>query len=149
MTPHRRAAILIAEDSQFDQMILRRAFGAADIDVELRFVKDGEELLARLRASAAEGSDGDQPAIVLLDLHMPRMNGREALRAIREDDRLKHLPIVMLTTSDSESHIREFYGLGANSYIVKPNNFDDVVATVRELRRYWFDTARLPGRPAA
>ena len=145
MPAERRAAILIAEDSQFDQMILRRAFQAAEVDVDLTFVKDGEELLTRLRTSA-DGNDGEQPAIILLDLHMPRMNGREALRAIREDPRMRHLPIVMLTTSDSESHIREFYGLGANSYIVKPNNFDEVVATVRELRRYWFDTARLPGR---
>lgn len=149
MPPERRAAILIAEDSQFDQMILRRAFSAAEIEADLTFVKDGEELLARLRTSADGGPGGDQPSIVLLDLHMPRMNGREALRAIRDDERLKHLPIVMLTTSDSEAQIREVYGLGANSYIVKPNNFDEVVATVRELQRYWFDTARLPGRPGA
>lgn len=143
MNATRRAAILIAEDSEFDQMILRRAFGAAEVEADLRFVADGAELLEAL--SAAADGESDPPAIVLLDLHMPRMNGREALQAIRADARMKHLPIVMLTTSDSEKHVREFYGLGANSYVVKPNNFDDVVATVRELKRYWFDTARLPG----
>jgi CheY-like chemotaxis protein len=138
-----RAAIVIAEDSAFDQMVLRRAFAAAGIDVDLQFVDDGEALVRHL-TRVVEG-DAKVPGIVLLDMHMPRMSGGEALRAIRADDRMKHLPVVMLTTSDSAQHIREFYGLGANSYVVKPNNFDDIVATVRELERYWFGTARLPG----
>ncbi len=139
----RKGAILIAEDSEFDRMILKRAFAAAGIDADLLFVHDGEELLAHLNAAV----DGGEPApgIVLLDLHMPKMNGREALQAIRRDDRMKHLPIVMLTTSDNPKHVHEFYGLGANSYIVKPNRFDDVVSTVRQLQQYWFGTARLPG----
>jgi CheY-like chemotaxis protein len=141
--PSSRGAIVIAEDSEFDQMILRRAFAAAEIEADLLFVNDGEELLQHLNSIVEE--EAPAPGIVLLDLHMPRMNGREALQAIRADERLKHLPIVMLTTSDSEKHVREFYGLGANSYVVKPNNFDDVVATVKQLRDYWFSTARLPG----
>lgn len=141
--PPKNGAILIAEDSEFDRMILRRAFAAAGIDAELLFVSDGEELLTHLHGVVESGDVA--PGIVLLDLHMPRMNGREALQAIRRDDRMKHLPIVMLTTSDSEKHVREFYGLGANSYIVKPSSFDDVVATVRQLQQYWFGTARLPG----
>ena len=143
MTAPSRAAIVIAEDSEFDQMVLRRAFAAAEINLDLVFVKDGEELMKHLNA-VVEGDEA-VPGIVLLDLHMPRMNGRETLQAIRLDDRMKHLPVVMLTTSDSAQHVREFYGLGANSYVVKPNNFDDVVATVRELQNYWFGTARLPG----
>ena len=92
MTPSRRAVILIAEDSEFDQMILRRAFAAAEIDAELNFVSDGEALLKHL-AAVAEGAE-KTPGIVLLDLHMPKMNGREALQAIRQDDRLRHLPIL-------------------------------------------------------
>ncbi len=142
-TAGKNGAILIAEDSAFDRMILRRAFAAAGIDAELAFVSDGEELMSHLEA-VVDGTEA-LPGIVLLDLHMPKMNGREALQAIRADARMKHLPIVMLTTSDSEKHVREFYGLGANSYIVKPSQFDEVVATVRQLRDYWFGTARLPG----
>jgi CheY-like chemotaxis protein len=142
-----KGAIVVAEDSEFDRMVLRRAFAAAQIDVDLTFVNDGEELLKHLAAVI----DGDQtaPGIVLLDLHMPKMNGRETLRAIRADERLKQLPIVMLTTSSNESHVREFYGLGANSYVVKPSAFDEVVATVKQLQAYWFGIARLPqiGRP--
>ncbi len=143
MTRSNKGAIVVAEDSEFDRMVLRRAFAAADIDVDLTFVNDGEELLKHL-AAVVEG-DEKAPGIVLLDLHMPKMNGRETLQAIRADDRLKQLPIVMLTTSSSESHIREFYGLGANSYVVKPSDFDEVVATVKELQAYWFGIARLPG----
>jgi CheY-like chemotaxis protein len=143
-TSGKRATILIAEDSKFDQMILRRAFAAAEIAVELRFVSDGEDLLTCLRGMVAAGGTSPLPAIVLMDLHMPRMGGREALRQIRLDERLRHLPIVMLTTSGSERHVRELYGIGANSYVVKPNTFEDVVATVRQLEQYWFGIARLP-----
>ena len=142
MTQSNKGVIVVAEDSEFDRMVLRRAFAAAKIDIDLTFVQDGEELLTHL-ASVVDG-DEKAPGIVLLDLHMPKMNGRETLQAIRADDRLRHLPIVMLTTSASESHVREFYGLGANSYVVKPNDFDDVVATVKELQAYWFGIARLP-----
>ncbi len=134
-----RATVLVAEDSKFDQMILRRAFTAAGVEAEIVFVADGEDLLDYL-----ERRDTSQPGIVLLDLHMPRMDGREAVRRIREHERLRLLPLVMLTTSDSEAHVQELYGLGVNSYLVKPSDFDVLVALVRQLSSYWFGTVRLP-----
>lgn len=143
MTPSIKGAIVVAEDSEFDRMVLRRAFAAARIDVDLTFVNDGEELLKHL-ASVVDG-DENAPGIVLLDLHMPKMNGRETLQAIRADERLRQLPVVMLTTSSSENHVRELHRLGANSYVVKPSEFDEVVATVKELQAYWFGIVRLPG----
>ena len=144
MSRDSKAAVLIAEDSQFDQMVLRRAFTSAGIQEELRFVSDGEDLLSYLRQSLENPEQLPYPCIVLLDLHMPRMDGREALMQIRQDERLKHLPVIMLTSSDSDKHVREFYGLGANSYVVKPNNFDDLVHAIRQLKTYWFGVAKLP-----
>jgi two-component system response regulator len=144
MTQGRKATVLIAEDSKFDQMILKRAFATANIAAELRFVNDGEALVAYLQSSIEDKQESPAPAIVLLDLHMPRLNGREALRQIRQDDRLKHVPIIMLTNSDNEKHVQELYRIGANSYVVKPNSFDDIVATVRQLEEYWFGIAKLP-----
>lgn len=142
-----RAVVLVAEDSKFDQMVLQRAFAAGGIEAELHFVDNGEDLLAyleRMLVKLKNGETGQQPGIVLLDLHMPRMDGREAVRQIRQDERFKMLPLVMLTTSDSESHVKELYGLGINSYVVKPNDFDVLVATVRRLNEYWFGAVRLP-----
>ncbi len=144
----KRAFVLVAEDSKFDQMILKRAFVAGGIEADLHFVANGEDLLAYLdqvgRTTADDQTDRPQPGIVLLDLHMPRMDGREAVRRIRQDDRLKLLPLVMLTTSDDEGHVQELYALGVNSYLVKPNDFEVLVATVRQLNDYWFGTVRLP-----
>lgn len=141
------AVVLIAEDSRFDQILLRRAFAAADVQAELHFFENGEELLVYLDRATQKGGAGGamaSPGIVLLDLHMPRMDGREAVRQIRQDERLKRLPLVMLTSSDNESHIQELYALGVNSYLVKPSDFDVLVATVRQLNDYWFGTVRLP-----
>jgi CheY-like chemotaxis protein len=154
MTQGRPTAVLIAEDSKFDQMILKRAFAAAAILQEPRFVNDGEALLAYLEQSLGEkpllpeppAADPDSPVpdLVLLDLHMPRLNGREALRQIRQNDRFKHIPIIMLTNSSDERHIQELYRIGANSYIVKPSSFEAIVATLKQLKEYWFGIAKLP-----
>ncbi|MCW6511931.1 response regulator [Lichenifustis flavocetrariae] len=136
--------VLIAEDNPFDRTILRRAFAAAGSHATLRFFDNGEDLLVFLRASVDEPAKKQGPAFVLLDMHMPRMNGKETLQHIRRDGRLKPLPVMILTTSDNEPHVHEMYELGANSYLVKPNNFDELVATVSGLEGFWFGAARLP-----
>jgi two-component system response regulator len=145
-----RTIVLVAEDSQFDQMVLKRAFAAGAVNVELRFVSDGEDLLAYLVRTRLGTENGNQteirPDVVLMDLHMPRLNGRETLREIRKDEDLRHMPVLMLTTSDNDKHVREFYSLGANSYLVKPNDFKSLVVLVEKLNEYWFGTARLPAR---
>ncbi len=147
--PRTNTVVLIAEDNQFDRTILRRAFTAAGSNAELRFFANGEDLLAYLNPDrpaedAAVRDRGGATAIVLLDLHMPRMNGKETLGHIRHDPRLNLLPVVVLTTSDNDRHVQEMYGLGANSYIVKPNDFTALVATVETLNKFWFGAARLP-----
>jgi two-component system response regulator len=138
------AIILIAEDNKFDRTILQRAFAAIGSSADLRFFSDGEDLVAFLSDAVEHTSEGFAPAIALLDLHMPRMNGRETLTRIRSDERLKALPIVMLTTSDKESHIKEMYSLGANSYLVKPSTFEELVATLGTLEEFWLKAVRIP-----
>lgn len=138
------AVVLIAEDNQFDRTILKRAFAAAGSTAEIRFFVDGQDLLDYLLSVVDEEPEGRPPALVLLDLHMPRMNGKETLNHIRQDDRLKALPVVVLTTSDNNRHVQEMYELGVNSYLVKPSDFDELVSTVGRLERFWSGAARLP-----
>jgi len=141
------AVVLIAEDNKFDRTILKRAFAAAGSTADIRFFNDGQDLLDYLLSLANQELDERAPALVLLDLHMPRLNGKETLQRIRGDERLRPLPVVVLTTSDNERHVQEMYGLGANSYLVKPSDFDDLVATVNGFQRFWSGAARLPKIP--
>ena len=136
-------SILMAEDDADDRVLMRDAFRDSGVEVELEFVPDGVELMARLNA-LIDAPDGELPDLLLLDLNMPRMDGREALHAIREHDGLKHLPVIILTTSTAELDIRVSYQLGANSYVTKPRRFDELIAVLRSLERYWMDIARLP-----
>jgi CheY-like chemotaxis protein len=136
-------SILVAEDDADDRVLLADAFAESGVVVTLDFVPDGVELLAYLTRHDADPSLG-LPDLVLLDLNMPRMDGREALRSIREHERLRHLPVIILTTSTAELDIRVSYQLGANSYVTKPRRFDELIAVLRSLERYWMDIARLP-----
>lgn len=140
---HGSMSILVAEDDADDRVLLADAFAESGVVVTLDFVPDGVELLAYLARHDADPSLG-LPDLVLLDLNMPRMDGREALRAIREHERLRHLPVIILTTSTAELDIRVSYQLGANSYVTKPRRFDELIAVLRSLERYWMDIARLP-----
>lgn len=140
---HGSLSILVAEDDADDRILLADAFAESGVVVTLDFVADGVELLDYLAQCDADASQG-LPDLVLLDLNMPRMDGREALRAIREHDSLRHLPVIILTTSKAELDIRVSYQLGANSYVTKPRRFDELIAVLRSLERYWMDIARLP-----
>ncbi len=147
----KRRTIVVADDDADDCALLRDAFGAAQVDSRIEFVADGRQLLDYLRGTAAAGvadrrRDGD-PAIVLLDLNMPNMDGREALAAIRADPSLQHLPVVVFSTSMHSSDILGSYQSGASSYIVKPSSFTEFTRIARELGAYWLDTVCLPADP--
>jgi CheY-like chemotaxis protein len=140
--------ILIAEDDPDDQLLTREALDENKLTNEIRFVNDGQELIDYLyrRGSFAEPSIAPRPDLILLDLNMPRMDGREALQIIKSDADLRRIPIVVMTTSKAEEDILRTYDLGVNSFIVKPVTFDSLVNLVRVLADYWFSIVRLPTR---
>ncbi len=138
--------LLIAEDDPDDRVLLVEAFGEAKLQAKLVFVDDGEDLLRYLRHET-EYDDRAQfpdPDLILLDLNMPRKNGREALIELKSDERLRHIPTVVLTTSRSEEDIASSYAMGANSYLIKPTNFKDLVGMAEVVRSYWLETVNLP-----
>jgi two-component system, response regulator len=143
--------ILITEDDPDDQLLLQEAFNQAKLTNRVTIANDGVELMEILKPQHDDGSR-HRPDLVLLDLNMPRMDGREALAAIKADPELRSIPVVVLTTSADEGDILKCYGLGANSYICKPVTFSDLVDIVEHLQRYWFELVELPPRgelPAA
>jgi len=131
--------ILLVEDNPDDVKLTRRALRENKIANELVVVSDGVEAmehLAKASAAASEGT-GTLPSVILLDLKLPRMDGLETLRKIRADERLKRLPVVVLTSSKEETDILRSYDHGANSYIRKPVDFEQFSKAVRELELYW------------
>jgi len=136
--------ILMAEDDEDDRDLAQDAFRDAGLTGQIRFVLDGQELVDDLRRHAGSAHP-KRPDIVLLDLNMPRMDGREALAEIRGDESLRDIPVVVLTTSTDEEDIRRSYRLGANSFIAKPVTHAQLVDVMRELATYWFEVVKLPG----
>ena len=142
--------VLVAEDSAHDRLIIEEAFREVGIAVTLRFVEDGEELLDYLTRRGRYGGDdcvAPWPAVVLLDINMPKINGHEAMRAIRADPLLRDLPVVALSTSDSPKQIAQAYAVGVNSFLTKPARFPAFVDLIRMFARYWLLGVRLPPRP--
>ena len=144
-----KAVILLAEDREDDVLLVRKAFQTADMNCELRVVRDGEEAMAYL---AGEGKFQDRaefpfPDLVLLDLKMPRVDGFEVLRWIREHPRIKNLRVVVLTSSHQLRDVNEAYRLGANSFLVKPLDFENFVETSKALRSYWLVLDHAPEVP--
>lgn len=139
----RRAIVLLVEDNSNDVELTKIAFETARFSVELHHVGDGEECLAFLRKEG-RFSAAPMPDLVLLDLHMPRMNGLEVLEAVTHDPRLKHLPIVVLTTSESDSEMLEAYQLRCSGYLVKPVGFANFAKVIQGLEDYWFTLVVLP-----
>ena len=137
--------ILMADDDMDDQMLAREALVEARLANDLYFVKDGEELLDYLhnRGEYAE-QPVPRPGLVLLDLNMPKKDGRQALKEIKEDANLRRIPIVVLTTSVAEEDILRTYDLGVNSYITKPVTFEGLVEVMKSLGKYWFEIVELP-----
>ncbi|MBD3221011.1 response regulator [bacterium] len=138
--------ILYAEDDPEDRLLVRDALAESRLANRLDTVTDGVELLAYLRREGKYADRPDElPGLILLDLNMPRMDGREALREIRADEALRRIPVVVLTTSKAEEDVLRSYDLGVNSFVVKPVTFDALVETVRALGRFWFEIVELPG----
>ena len=138
--------ILMADDDADDRRLTRDALEESRLANDLRFVENGEELLSYLR-NKGKYADRDafpRPGLILLDLNMPRMDGRTALKEIKADPELRQIPVTVLTTSKADEDIFRSYDLGVNSYIVKPVTFEALVDILQTLEKYWFEIVELP-----
>lgn len=145
-TDRKPITILIAEDDEDDRLWTQEAITESRVANAVRFVEDGEELMDYLycRAKYAAPGAAPQPALILLDLNMPRKDGREALKEIKGDPRLRHIPVVILTTSRAEEDVLRTYDLGANSFVIKPVTFEGLVQVMKSLAQYWLEIVELP-----
>lgn len=143
--------ILYADDDPEDRMLVKEAWEESRVANVMAFVEDGEELMDYLRRQGkyTEIADSPLPGLILLDLNMPKKDGREALKEIKSDPRLRAIPIVILTTSKAEEDVFRAYDLGVNSFIVKPVTFQSLVDLTLTLNRYWFEIVELPSQEAA
>jgi CheY-like chemotaxis protein len=144
--------ILMADDDPDDRLLVKDALAECGAAVGLmqamRFVADGEELMDYLlrRGNYSDATSCPRPDLILLDLNMPRKDGREALREIRASAELRRIPVVVFTTSRADTDIDLIYDLGANSFVTKPVAFDSLVNTLRHLSRYWLEIVELPAQ---
>ena len=138
--------ILLADDDADDRMLTCDALAESRLANVMETVNDGEELMDYLqgRGKYAGESRPPRPGLILLDLNMPKMDGREALREIKSDPELRRIPVVVLTTSKAEEDIYRTYDLGVNSFIVKPVTFESLVEVMKDLGKYWFQIVELP-----
>jgi CheY-like chemotaxis protein len=142
--------ILICDDDEDDRMLTAQALEDAHVSNDVRFVNDGEQLLDYLfqrGAYADKAGTAPRPGLILLDLNMPNMDGREALKLIKGDESLRDIPIVVLSTSGLEQDIVKSYQLGVNSFITKPVTFSGLVEAMNVLGRYWLEIVELPPTP--
>lgn len=139
--------ILLAEDDEDDYLLIVEALKDSRLANRIFWVKDGEQLMdfLRRRGDYSNPEEVPLPGIILLDLNMPRKDGREALSEIKSDPALRRIPIIVLTTSQAEEDILRSYDLGVNSFIRKPVQFEDFVEMVKVLGKYWFEIVELPG----
>ncbi|HTE45787.1 MAG TPA: response regulator [Gemmatimonadaceae bacterium] len=138
-------AIIMADDDADDRMLARDAMKESRLLNPFFVVEDGQELMDFLKRSGRYAKqDLPRPGLILLDLTMPRMDGRQALQLIKRDPELRSIPVVVLTTSKTEEDMLRSYDLGANTFITKPVTFDRLVEIMRALGLYWFDIAQLP-----
>ena len=143
----RPMTILMADDDEEDRELTRDALIESRLANDVRFAVDGQDLLDYLRREGAYADpsvDAPRPGIILLDLNMPKKNGREALAEIKADDALRRIPVVILTTSKDEEDVFRTYDLGASSFITKPVTFGGLVEVMRTWGRYWFEIVELP-----
>ena len=133
--------VLVADDDEDDRTFIRKAWEKSRVANNLRFVADGEELAEYLNHTGRypDTASAPRPAVILLDLNMPRKDGQESLRDIKADPDLRQIPIVVLTASQAEEDILRSYDLGANSYVTKPVTFEALTDVLRVLGRYWIE----------
>ena len=144
----RPLTILMADDDADDRLMTERALRDHVDDIQLRFVEDGQQLLDYLHRRHDYNAPGaaPRPALVLLDLNMPRKDGREALSEIKSDPTLRCIPVLVFTTSTADDDVRRSYQLGVNSYITKPASYSRLVETLGLIQRYWLGAVRLPAQ---
>src|ERR1044072_4427022 len=138
--------ILMADDDADDRQLTSEALEDARLINDIRFVENGEELLDYLRRQGkyAPPAEAPRPGLILLDLNMPRKDGRTVLKEIKSDPDLRQIPVVVLTTSKADEDAYKSYDLGVNSYIVKPVTFEALVDILQTLEKYWFEIVELP-----
>ena len=146
MMSNTKPIILIADDDPDDRFLVQEAMSETGLKNELFFVKDGQELLDYLNGNGeyTDGKTAPRPSLILLDLNMPRMDGREALALLKADPDLRRIPVVVLTTSNAEDDINRTYDLGVASYITKPVTFDGLIEMIQIFSDYWFNITKLP-----
>ena len=139
------ARILLVEDSPGDVRLTREAMRQAKVHNELHVARDGEDAMAFLRREG-EFADAPRPGLVLLDLNLPRKDGREVLAEVKADEELRTIPIVVLTTSSAEEDVLRSYNLHANAYVTKPVDFDRFIGVVRQIDQFFVSVVKLPTR---
>ena len=136
--------IVLADDDADDRLLMAEAFEENNIPCILKFVEDGVDLLDYLTKKGKYDLDTDDiPDLILLDINMPRKDGKEALKEIKENPLLKHIPVVMFSTSKSPEDVIITYKLGANSFIVKPSSFEGLLEVTKTIQKYWIDTVSI------
>lgn len=135
--------VLMVEDDEGDARLTLEAIRDSKLDLELDIVEDGVEALDYLHSRGVY-ADKSRPDLVLLDLNLPRMSGQDVLKAIRSDDELKYLPVVVLTTSEAEEDLVQSYAHGANCFVTKPVGFEQFAKVVKSISSFWFTIVRLP-----
>jgi CheY-like chemotaxis protein len=138
--------ILLAEDDPDDRMLTRRALKESRLANTIDAVENGEELMDYLQREGeySTPSAAPRPGLILLDLNMPRMDGREALKRIKSDPDLRRIPVIVLTTSEAEQDVVQSYDLGVNAFVTKPVMFDELADAIRALGEFWFEIVKLP-----
>ena len=151
MARARAITILMADDDADDRDLTRDAMKENRISSELRYVEDGEELLDYLnrRGRYTEPHTAPVPGLILLDLNMPRKDGREALQEIKSNPALRSIPVIVLTTSKTEEDILRTYEMGANCFVTKPMTFQGLVEVIKVLDKHWLQTVQLPSAIAS
>ena len=135
--------ILIAEDDSDDRFLLQTAFEESGYTHELKFVENGVDLLKYLKDVTEKKSSNEYPGFIMLDLNMPKKDGREVLKEIKESKSYKKIPVIIFTTTKNETEINRCYELGANSYVVKPLVFDELVQIIQSIYSYWLNISSL------
>ena len=139
-------AVLVAEDSELDRMLLREAFEELSFDVDLNFVGDGEELFDYLRRRNAYAGENavPMPALILMDLNMPRMKGLDAVKELRADSIFRAMPVIVLSTSSSPKQIAQAFASGVNAYMTKPAQFCTLLTMLQTFGEFWLRASNLP-----
>jgi len=144
--PTHGVTILLADDDEEDRAMTISALRERRVANDIRCVGDGEEMVDYLfhRGRYANPEDAPTPGLILLDLNMPKKDGREVLREIKSDPALRTIPVIVLTTSSAEDDVARAYDLGVNSFVTKPSSFEELVSMMRTLGQYWFEIVELP-----